>query len=150
MHPKNTGASVEVAVINSEPGLDWVSDRESRWHDAKTTDVLTPKRGRPFGGICVVESETPVEIKGCLPEHADGRSGGWFVKRDAHERLESENGVCWLVVYAPKPSTPILSEIVVPAATVGDFLRGSWYDNGRREVAKLTWTRVLDEEGIER
>lgn len=149
MHPKRTGESVEAAVIDSEPALDWVPDSQESGWDAVTTDVLTPTLERPFGDICVVEPETPVEIKGCIPTHNHGRSGQWYIKRETHEPLESERGVYWLVVYAPRPETPILSQLVVPAATVGDFLEGSWYDNGRRTVAKLTWTRLIDEGGLD-
>lgn len=149
MHPKRTGSSVEAAVIDSEPGLEWVSDGEARDYDAVTTELLTPTLSRPFGGICVVESETPVEIKGCIPTHNHGRSGQWYIKRRSHEQLVEQRGVYWLVVYAPQPNTPLLSQLVVPAATVGDFLDGSWYDNGRREVAKLTWKRIIDEESLD-
>ncbi|SDJ52393.1 hypothetical protein SAMN05216226_104223 [Halovenus aranensis] len=151
MHPKRTGQSVEAAVINAEPALDSVSDRENHAWDALTTAAMSPTLDRPFGGICVVESNTPVEIKGCIPETSNGSGtvpGRWYIKRESHDQLATEGGVYWLTVYAPRPETPILSQLVVPAATVGDFLDGSWYDNGRRTVAKLTWTRVLNSKDL--
>lgn len=151
MHPKRTGSSVESVVIDGEEGLSTVGDREAAWHDAVTTTALTPTDERPFGSICVVETDTPVEIKGCLPEvqNGDGTvSGRWYIKREAHEQLTESSGVYWFTVYAPRPETPILAQIVVPAAVVNDLLAGSWYDNGRREVAKLTWTTILRESEV--
>jgi hypothetical protein len=151
LHPKRAGSSVESAVVNVEPDLEFVGDSEAEWHDARTTAVLTPTRERPFGGVCVVERDTPVEIKGTLPEHENGDGtapGRWYIKRPTHERLEAENGVYYFVVYEPKPSTPLLARLVVPAATVGDILEGSWYENRGRDVARLSWTRLIDRDAI--
>lgn len=153
MHPKRTGSSVEAAVIETEPALSTVGDSTAEWHDAETTDMLTPRRDRPLGGVCLVESETPVEIKGCIPETENGSGttpGRWYIKRQSHDQLEAERGVYYLVVYAPRPSTPIIAALVAPAATIGDLLAGSWYENGRREVAKLSWPRVIDESEVQR
>jgi hypothetical protein len=153
MHPKRTGSSVEAAVIDTEPALSPVGDSTAEWHDAETTDVLTPRQDRPLGGVCLVESQTPVEIKGCIPETGNGdhsTTGRWYIKRQSHDQIEAEKGVYYLTVYAPRPSTPIIAALVVPAATVGDLLAGSWYDSGRQTVAKLSWPRVIDETEVER
>ena len=154
LHPKRTGSAVESVVIDSEPALSYVDDSDAEWHDAVTTALLTPTRGCRFGSICVVERDTPVEIKGCIPEQQNGRRstvGRWFIKRDAHDRLEDERGVYWLTVYGPVPQTPILAQRVVPAAVVGDLLEDSWYDNGREGVVgKLSWTTVIDETEVSR
>lgn len=151
LHPKRAGSSVESVVINREPDLEFVGDSEAAWHDARTTGLLTPTNERPFGGICVVESDTAVEIKGTLPEHENGNRkapGRWYIKRPTHEKLESENGVYYLTVYAPRPSTPLLAAMIVPAATVGDLLTDSWYENRGRDVARLSWTRIFDRDAI--
>lgn len=154
LHPKRAGTSVEDRIINREDALAWVSDREQTAWDAKTTGVIDWRDGVPLGGVCVVEAGTPVEIKGCLPERSNGdrsTAGHWYVKRETHETLADAGGVYWLTVYAPQPETPILAELVVPAATVGDVLAGRWYDSGRREgeVAQLTWTTLIGREAVE-
>ena len=151
LHPKRAGSSVEAVVINVEPGLELVGDSEATWHDARTTQLLTPTDERPFGGVCVVECDTPVEIKGTLPEHKNGNGtapGRWYIKRPTHEKLEDANGVYYLCVYAPKPSTPLLATMIVPAATVGALLESNWYENRGRDVARLSWTRVIDEDAV--
>lgn len=155
MHPKRTGSSVEAVVIEREPALSPVDDTVAEWYDAETVEVLEPRQDRPLGGVCLVESETPVEIKGCIPEQSNGEdstAGRWYIKRESHEQLVDASGFYYLAVYAPLPETPIVSAMILPAATVGDFLAGRWYDNGRREgeVAKLSWPTVLDREVISR
>lgn len=153
MHPKRTGSSVEAAVVDGQPALESVHDTEADWHDARTTEVLPPAENRPFGGLCLVERDTPVEIKGTIPTQSNGTSqtaGRWFIKRQAHEQLLAESGVYWLCVYAPKPSTPILAQLVLPASLLDEHLRGRWYHNGRREVSKLAWTHLLDREEVSR
>jgi len=151
LHPKRAGSSVEAVVINSEPDLELVGDSEATWHDARTTGLLTPTDERPFGGVCVVERDTPVEIKGTLPEHENGDRavpGRWYIKRPTHNQLKSENGVYYLTVYAPRPSTPLLAAMIVPAATIGDILAENWYENRGRDVARLSWPRIFDRDAI--
>nr|WP_201289231.1 hypothetical protein [Halovenus carboxidivorans] len=153
LHPKRTGSSVEAAVIEREPALAPVDDREAEWHDAETVEVLAPRPNRPLGGVCLVEPETPVEIKGCIPEQSNGDGqtpGRWYIKRVSHDQLVDAGAFYYLTVYAPLPETPLIASMVVPAATVGDLLDGSWYDNGRREVAKLGWPRIFDREVVRR
>ena len=151
-HPKRLGCSVEAAVIDADDDLEYVPDREAEWFDARTTAPITPEPTRPLGSVCVVPAETPVEIKGCIPEQSNGSRttpGRWYIKRGSHEQLLQMRGHYYLVVYAPTPDTPILSETIVPAAAVGDLLNGSWYDNGREgQVAKLTWKKVIDTEAV--
>lgn len=154
MHPRRTGSSVESVVVDTEPALRWVGDGTAEWHDAETTEVLTPRQDRPLGSVCLVESETPVEIKGCLPETSNGAGsttkGRWYISRANHERLVDAGGVYYLTVYAPSPSTPIITALVVPAATVDDLLAGRWHDSGRGEVAKLSWGSIIDETEVDR
>lgn len=101
---------------------------------------------------CLVEAGTPVEIKGCIPEQQNGSGttpGRWYIKRESHDQLAAAGGVYYLTVYAPQPLTPVIAALIVSAATVGDLLAGSWYQNGRREVAKLRWSRVIDETAVQ-
>lgn len=153
LHPKNAGSSVEAVVVQREPALEWVGDSEARWHDARTTKLMTPTNERPFGGVCVVERDTPVEIKAVVPEQSSEapQKGRWYINRETHERLQRAGGVYYLTVYAPKPATPLLAARVVPAATVGDVMAGHWYDSGRdRQVGQLTWTKIIDERRVQR
>lgn len=134
MRPEACGDSVEGAVIAREP-LEYVSDHIAGWHDARTTDVLVPRDSRPMAGICVVESDTPVEIKGCIPEQGNGSSttpGRWFIRKASHDKLLDARGAYYFCVYAPSPSTPLLAALIAPAAIVDDLLADSWYDPNRR------------------
>ena len=74
MHPKRPGSSVEAAVIDANSAVELVSDTTAGWCGARTAGLLTPSTDRPFIGICVVESETPVEIKGTIPETNMGQA----------------------------------------------------------------------------
>jgi len=148
-HPKRLGTSVEAAVIDADPDLETVTDREAEWYDARATAPITPEPTRPLGSVCVVPAETPVEIKGCLPNVSNGSgttTGRWYIKRETHEQLLQARGHYYLVVYAPVPHTPIIAETIVPAAVIGDLLDGSWSNSGRQEgeVAKLSWKKVID------
>ena len=152
-HPKRLGESVEARVINRDPDIQTVTDREAYEYDAVTVAPITPEATRPLGSICVVPSGSPIEIKGCLPEVSNGSgttAGRWYVKRETHEQLRQVRGHYYLVVYAPQPDTPILAETIVPAAVVGDLLNGSWSDSGRDEgeVGKLPWTAVVEQERV--
>jgi hypothetical protein len=151
LHPKRAGSSVEAVVINAEPQLTFVDDSDAEWHDARTTGLFEPTHERPFDGLCLVEVGTPVEIKATLPEHQNGERtapGRWYIKRPSHERLVDANGVYHLNVYAPRPSTPLLASVVVAAATIDDLLTGYWYQNRGRDVARLSWPRVIDENRV--
>lgn len=148
LHPKRAGSNVEAVVIDTEPGLEYVGDSEAEWHDAQTTKLLTPTAERPVDGVCVVEDGTPTEIKAVIPEHQNGRSGTFYIRRKAHDQLLDAGGVYYLTVYAPKPDTPLLASRITPAATVDRLLQDYWYDNGRREVAKLSWPRVISKDRV--
>jgi len=154
LHPKNAGSSVEAVVIQREPALEFVGDSEAHWHDARTTKQMTPTNERPFGGVCVVERDTPVEIKGVVPEQSSTskpQKGRWYINRETHETLAAAGGVYYLTVYAPKPSTPLLASRVVPAATITAVMAGHWYDSGRdRQVGQLTWSKIIDESRVQR
>jgi len=152
---KAIGSSVEGAAINAEPALEYVGDSEATWHDAQTIECWSPTTRRPFLGTPVVESHTPVEIKGCCVVRSNGtrqRPSQWYVKRSAHERLLDAAGVYLLAVYAPRDETPILRSVVIPASLLDEHLDGSWYDvqgdRSEREVAELTWTNVIDRERV--
>lgn len=154
---KRQGSDVEELIIQSVRELEFVFDTECTWCDARTTDVLTPSDELPFGSVCVVESNTEVEIKGCQQWVSNGsgrRRGRWYIKRDAHEKLLEENGVYILVVYVPGSDDAIVEIIVVPAAVLGEFLAGSWCETsadwGDASVAKLTWSNLFDPESVER
>jgi hypothetical protein len=155
LHPKRTGSSVQSVVIDTEPALTLVPDRDAHWHDAITTDALAPTHERPFAGICIVEAQTPVEIKGTIPTQSNGdhnTTGRWYIKQDSHKRLLDARGVYYLTVYEPRPTTPIIAELICPAAIVDDVLEDSWHQSGRDEgtIAKLAWDTFIDREEVTR
>jgi len=153
---KHIGTSVQGAVINPDPCLEPVGDDVATWYDARTVRCLSPSYERPFLGIPVVETGTEVEIKGACVVRSNGnyqRAGHWYIKRATHERLLEAGGVYLLAVYAPRESTPILRSVVIPASLLDEHLAESWYvdhscDRPDREVAQLTWTRVIDRERV--
>jgi len=149
--PKASGDALEAAVIQRVDALEAVTDYVATWHDAVTTDLLVPDNRLPFYGICLVEAETPVEIKGCQIRTANGRSsarGRFYVKRDAHDQLLEAAGMYLLVVYMPRPGLPQVVRALLPASLLDEHLRGRWYDvDGSRsenQVAKLSWSVLID------
>jgi len=153
---KAIGDSVEAAIINRDDGLESVGDSVATWYDARTVDCLDPSYERPFLGIPLVETGTEVEIKGACVVRSNGtrqRPGHWYIKRETHERLLEAAGVYLLAVYAPRPETPILRSVVIPASLLDEHLSESWYtdhscDRPDLEVAQFTWTRVIDRENV--
>jgi len=156
LSPKAVGTSVEADSIQTEP-LEAVPDRVATWYDARTTDVWTPSRELPFLGIAVIEPGTVVEIKAASAARSNGTRdtpGHWYIKRDAHERLLADAGVYLLVVYDPRPSTPVVARVVIPASLLDEHLSGRWYDvddPGRTEseVVQLSWTTLIDRDDVD-
>jgi len=153
--PKAVGTSVESDQIQFEP-LEAVHDSEATWCDARTVALWTPSSDRPFLGTCVVESGTSIEIKAASVSRSNGTrqsAGHWYIKRAAHERLLADAGVYLLTVYAPRPSTPILASVVIPASLLDEHLTDRWYDvDGSRSeerVAQLTWSALIDSEDVD-
>jgi len=152
---KKRGDSVESAVIDADPALEFVGDSVATWHDARTVECLDPSYQRPFLGVPLVESGTAVEIKGACVVRSNGnydRSGAWYIKREAHQRLLDADGVYLLAVYAPRPETPILRSVIIPASLLDEHLDDRWYDvdadRSEDEVAQLTWTVLIDRERV--
>jgi len=154
LHPKRAGSSVEAVVINREPHLTSVGDSEAEWHDARSTGQLSSSAERPLDGWCVVPSDAPVEIKSVVPQHANGGSetvpGRWYIKRQAHEQLLQADGVYYLVIYAPVPETPPVATQITPAARLDHLLEDRWYQCRGRDVARLRWNEVIDENRVHR
>lgn len=151
--PKIRGDNLEAELIARHDPLESIPDADAEWMDARTTGLLEPSPQLAFGGICVVESKTPVEVKTAKLATSNGSysdtPGRWFIKQDAHERLVESGGVYLLAVYADTDTDSdeceLLAVLVVPARTVDDALDSRWYDSGRREglVAKLAWTHLI-------
>ncbi|MXV63873.1 hypothetical protein GS429_17760 [Natronorubrum sp. JWXQ-INN-674] len=153
---KASGDFLEGEIVQTIDALEYVGDRTATWHDATTTAVLEPDRSLPFYGIVLLESETPVEIKGCQIETSNGdRSarGRFYVKRSAHDQLLEAGGMYLLVVYLPRPGLPQVARAIVPATLVDELLADRWYDVGgsrsEQEVAKLAWSHVIDPAGVD-
>lgn len=150
--PKLLGDGLEDELIARHDELVDVPDETCEWHDAYVDELWTPTGHLPFGGICLVEIDTPVEIKTAKVATSNGANpdtdGRWYIKRDAHQRLVETRGVYLLAVYAEDEEDDqcvLLAQIVVPASLLDEHLKDRWYDSGRREgdVAKLAWTHVI-------
>ncbi|MFP9192996.1 hypothetical protein ACLI4Q_15250 [Natrialbaceae archaeon A-CW1-1] len=154
--PKASGDALESYVIQEFEPLEYVGDRTATWHDARTTTLLEPSPTLTFYGVCLVEIDTPVEIKGCQLQTGNGSRptrGRYYVKRDAHERLLEAAGMYLLVVYLPRPGLPQVARAIVPASLIDELLKGRWYavdsDRSENEVAKLAWSHVINPTAID-
>ncbi|WP_323172876.1 hypothetical protein [Natrialba sp. PRR66] len=153
---KASGDALEAELVQTIDALEFVGDRTATWHDARTTSLLEPDESLPFYGIVLVESGTPVEIKGCQIETSNGdrtTRGRFYVKRAAHEQLLEAAGMYLLVVYLPRPGLPQVARAIVPATIVDELLAGRWYEVGgsrsEQEVAKLAWSHIIDPAGVD-
>ena len=154
MSPKHLGDGVEGDVIQRFEAIEHVRDSEATWHDARTTAAMFA--GDPdellWGGICAVETGTPVEIKATLVVRSSGTRqchGAWVIKRRPHDKLVEAGGVYLLVVYQQRDGREHLARMIVPAATVDDVVQDKWYevsaDRSENEMAQLVWTELIDE-----
>lgn len=148
---KARGSSVESALIDPEPLLEPVPDTEATWHDARAVGRIDPDPERPLLGTPLIERDTPIEIKGACVARSNGdrdSPGHWYIKRDAHDQLVDGRGAYLLAVYAPRPQTPILRSVLIPASLLDEHLRGRWYDvtsdRSETRVAQLSWPVVID------
>ena len=153
---KELGNGVEADVIQSFD-VEYVTDTEATWYDARAVAPIWPDSPRRllFGGICVVPAGTQVEIKGALVATSNGDRdvpGRWFFQQRCHFKLLDVGGVYLLVVYQQREGQRQLARIVVPAQTIDDLLRGSWYDapaaRSEGKVAKLSWTQLIDDDQL--
>lgn len=152
---KEAGEDVEHLVIERLDALEPVPDVDCRWHDAETTTLLEPAADTrlAFAGINLVGVETPVEIKAAQRRLNSGARGRWYIRQRQHERLVEAAGVYVLVVYDPRPPRSLLAMAVAAATTVDELLPHGWtaVEADRSEVGyrQLTWSNVLDPEGLE-
>jgi len=155
--PKRLGDDLEDALVATHEPLEGVDDEVCEWHDAYATQLWTPSGRLPFVGICLVETDVPVEIKTAQRSTSNGNRqthGRWYLKRDAHQQLLEAGGVYLLAVYtatAGGDQCRLLAQLVIPAALLDDHLADRWYDSGRAEgeVAKLAWQHVIAPSHVE-
>lgn len=148
---KRLGASSEAAVIELVPELEPVPDDEEEHVDARMRGAFTPSSELDSCGLPVVEDGTPVEIKSASVVYGDSQARGrWYFRRSQHEYLEEVGGVYLLAVCAPH-SRDVLAATIVPANTVRQELVSGWTEaDGRDAFTQSTWSRVFDEEDLER
>lgn len=153
--PKEQGEAVAEVVVSVIDPLEHVPDDVAEWHDARLQDVLVTGSIATLLEHVAVPADTPIEIKAAQKRISNGagvRRGRWYIKRDAHERLLESAGHYALVVY--EPGGEILELVVVPADVVDEFLAGRWTAAsaawGDADVCKVTWSRLIDAERIER
>ncbi|WP_435124061.1 hypothetical protein [Halobaculum sp. D14] len=148
--PKESGETVEAAVIDRFPALEYVADSRAAWHDAETAGALTPSDALTFGSVPVVGSGTAVEIKAAQGRQSGGQRGRFYFRQQQHRALVDAGGVYLFVVYAPTYEHPHLARLLVPASVV-DELIPSWIEvDGRLTHAKLAWSRIIDPNEVER
>lgn len=152
---KAVGESVQELTIETvdelqpaEVPADWGYSDDDFWYDAVTATALFASDAVPMVGICVVERDTPVEIKAALATISDGshsRRGRFTLRRDQHERLLESNGVYCFVVYEPgdeDDTEELLGLLVVPAFEIED-IRSTWYEpSGRADYWQLSLARL--------
>lgn len=154
---KRIGEDVELLVAEVLEGVHLIPDSTVDWYDAvATVGVFPPQPPTVFGGICLIWRGAPVEIKACSLSVSNGdgnRHGRWLFKGrydGQHQKLVDANGIYALAVYREADAylgKEVVGLMVIPAATVDDHLKGSWYDSRRREgqIAQLSWSKLLDD-----
>lgn len=98
-------------------------------------------------GLLVASKGTPVEVKAAAYRKRDGRTqrrGDVHIRRHGHEALLERDGEYVVVVYDGDPLAPEwLAARMVSARTVDAHVT-SWCRDGRDEVARLPWSRLMD------
>jgi hypothetical protein len=148
---KRAGISTEVAVTTDHvPELQLVPDDVVEYYDAVATSLVTPRSDLPFVGLCLLERETPVEIKSVVATYADGSRGRFYVRPEQHDQLFEAAGV-YLFAVCDGTDRDVIALKIVPATTV-DAVIESWIDggDGRSDYAQLAWSRVFDACEVER
>ena len=102
--------------------------KRATWHDAR------------FG------SDTPVESKSTMHEHADGQPGNWKIYRKYHEKPRRYDGWYCFVVYRPRGRSglTILQDKMVRSSDL-PLLR--WHDGGDHcgtEQAKIAIDSIFN------
>jgi hypothetical protein len=156
--PKQQGTTIEDELVDGIDELESVGDATADWHDARITTLLEPSSTLPFVGVCLLEADTPVEIKSAQVWISRGYNAGrqrgrFYIKRRAHEKLREARGAYVFAVYEPGTEDAIRALLVVPAAVLDDVLEERWstvdHDRSEQSVAKVTWTHVIDPPRVE-
>lgn len=158
---KANGDSLQASTINAFDALAAVPDDEAEWHDAKTVALLTPANDLRFQSTCVLERGTEVEIKACQYKIGNGsnktRTGRWYIKKRAHERLLAVGGAYLLLVYTGNKQDEddvltVHERVVIPASIVDELIT-TWSNpgDGRDEqaVARVPWPYVLPQDSVQ-
>ncbi|ELZ54510.1 MULTISPECIES: hypothetical protein [Halorubrum] len=147
---KRAGEDAEAAVLEAVDGLAYVPDDETEHVDARVESLVEPSSTLPFVGICLLESETPVEIKSSIPRLASGQRGRFYLRREQHELLRDGGGSYLFAVYEPRPGREPVAMKIVPA-TIVDGAVTSWRSGGtdRPACAQVSWSRIFDPSEVE-
>lgn len=150
------GDAVEAEVGQVVEELTAVPDATARHYDAVVERAISPSKEIRMLGICVLETGTHVEIKGCQQRLASGQRGRWHVRRGQLETLVEEGSVVLFAVYQPGRFPDLLAMVVVPATAVAELVDdlGGWLDagDGRTEAEQykqISWTTLLDPGHVE-
>lgn len=150
VHQRVAGERVEADVIQLVDGLESIPDSDAH-ADAEATKAISPSDQMPFASICVVERDSPVEIKSAMVRATSQNSRGRFYIRQSQQNWLLDNrGVYLFVVADPSPQRRLLARKIVPAAIVDD-LRNEWKKpDGRAAYDQLAWSRVFSPAEINR
>jgi hypothetical protein len=148
---KRLGEDVEQQLAEHVDALRLVPDDVVEWYDAVSVSLVDATDGVLFGGICLVESETPVEVKSARRTVSNGvgtTAGRWVFREQQHDRLREANAVYALTV--TDRANDVLAVLFVPAGTVDEIVANHWSDVGRStRLAKVSWNRILDDHDLD-
>jgi len=147
---KHAGSNAAHAVLEAVPELEHVPDSEAVHYDARTTTLLVPSREIPFVGLCLLEKDTPVEIKSVMAVYGESQTRGrYYLRRQQHEHLLNVEASYLFAVCEPRPDRGVIALKVIPATLV-DELVYSWIDpEDRAEYAQLAWSNIFDPSEVE-
>jgi hypothetical protein len=147
---RQAGENAESAVIQAVSGLEYVPDSEAEHYDARATTAVSPSDQVQFGGICVLEDGTVVEIKSVMVVYGESQTRGrYYLRRGQHETLLAENGVYLFAVCEPTPDRDVIRLKVLPATIVDEVIHSWITPDGRADYAQLAWSNVFDPSEVE-
>lgn len=145
---KRAGERVERHIIDSLDHVVAVPDERAH-HDARAETMLSPSHELPFASICVVEADTPIEIKSAMVVISSGsRKGRFYFREQQHEWLLEHGGVYCVVVCEPTPQRDILARKLIRAPIINELTNSWCRPEGRAAYDQLAWSRLFDEREI--
>jgi len=150
---KRSGELIEAEVLDLVDELEYVSDREVEWHDARVRAPLEPPvDGLVFCSINLLPVGAEVEIKAAQVRLASGARGRIYVRQGQHETLLEQGAFYLVAVYEPRDHR-VVAMALIPASILDELKPDGWIeveaDRSERGYRQLAWSNIVDPETAE-